>query len=482
MSVFDAITTDQYAGQGGSYTYNEGTGTRTPVIVSSPAGPAIIRDRNQLLRINPTRVGIPYNRDNSAATTNTVVRDSAVMAFDNDKVSPIDGLSTVKLTIPASVSSYQELQWDGVTQFSMNDNDVWIIAFYCSRVGTVGVNVQLMISNLPGTIGTEYRLYSFPSGMIREGWNILTAMHHEVHIAAAAYGTVGTTTFGAWQDSGSVTKASSIQTVRLRIRTQTPDASPFDCWIGGVYRAPSGWAKSAIVIGADDAPRSILDHIIPMVESYGWRMVLNITSQYATDPQGTYISIDEVRDLESRGHEIWGHMRRHENMVTSTDAEKNRALRASRDFWLSRGMPNTAKYAAWPFGQYDSTSVTKAKNEGYKLVRAVNDGWANPLVPAINPYHLRSFDAETNNSWHVDAMMNGACLSGRSFWMHMHNAIPGGAGINTFPGVTQFYVEHMRRWLDLAKSHEQAGRAVVVTGLEYFDLCGVNPATDTFIE
>lgn len=175
-------------------------------------------------------------------------------------------------------------------------------------------------------------------------------------------------------------------------------------------------------------------------------------------------------------------MRRHENMVTATDAEKDRALRASRDFWLSRGMPNTAKYAAWPFGQYNSASITKAKNEGYKLIRAVNDGWANALVPAINPYHLRSFDAETNNSWHVDTMMNGACLSGRSFWMHMHNAIQGGAGINTFPGVTQFYVEHMRRWCDLAKSHEQAGRAVVVTGLEYFNLCGVNPATDTFIE
>lgn len=484
MAVIDVIRTDQYSGQGGSYTYNEGTGTRTPIIIPPGVTIPYAKSKNKLIRINPVRVGIPYNRDNSAGTSNTVVRDLTVIAFDGQKVSPVDGLSTVKFTIPANVSSYQELHWDGLSQsFSMEDDAVWIIPFYASRVGTIGTNVQLMISNTSAIAGVEYRMYSIPSSMIIEGWNILTIKHHEVHVAAAGYGVVGTTTFGAWQHPGSVTKDSTIQSVRLRIRNTTPDASAFDCWVGGVYRAPAGWCKSAIVIGFDDVPQTILDDIIPLVESYGWRATLNVTSQYAADPQGAYIHIDEIRDLESRGHEIWGHTRRHENMVTSADSDKDRALRAARDFWLSRGMPVPAKCAAWPFGQYDDTAITKAKNEGYRLFRSGGvDGWLNSWIPATNQYRVRSFNAETNNSWHVDTMMNGACLAGRAFWTHMHNPVAGGASINTFPGVTQFYIDHFKRWLDLAKSHEQAGKAAVVTGLQYFDLCGVNPLEDNFIE
>lgn len=484
MTVMDAITTDQYAGKGGTYIYNEGTGTRTLVVTPSEGGQTIIKDRNHLLRTNPTRIGIPYARDDSASTTNTIVRDSAVIALDNNKVSPCDGLSTAKITIPASISSYQEFHWDNLTStFTMGDDDVWIIPFYASRApGTLGTNVQIMTSSASTVVGSDYRLYTFPASMLLEGWNILTVKHKEVHVSSTTYGIVGTTTSGAWSEPGAITKDSLIRSVRVRIRNTTPDTSAYDCWVGGLYRATSGWCKAAVVLGADDVPRSILDHIIPLVESYGWRMTLNPVSQYAADPIGTYISMDEIRELNQRGHEVWGHTRRHEDMTTVTDTEKDRALRASRDFWMARGMPDPARYIVWPFGKYDNTAITKAKAEGYRLGRAGGDGVMNSWVPALNPFAIRSFSAEISNSWQIDSKINGACLAGRALWLHMHNAIPGGASSNVYPGATSFYVDHYKRWLDLLKSHELAGRVVVATGLEYFDLCGVNPSSDKFVE
>ena len=270
--------------------------------------------------------------------------------------------------------------------------------------------------------------------------------------------------------------------MRYRIKVNASQGAETIVYLGGIFTAPSGWAKGAVLWMADDVPKSFYDLAIPVIESYGWKCALSVVSTYASDPGATYMSLDNVRTAQDNGHEIWSHLRRHEDMTAITTDEKTRALKNAAQYWKTAGIDTAAKFMAWPFGHYDSESITLAKAQYYKLGASIHGDGINPLIAGCNPFTLNRFSPEMSNSWQGDAMINGTALRGQALMMYMHGAIAGGAGIDTYPGSTSFYVDHLKRWCDLAASLEDQGKLVVTTPLEYFRMCGINPETHQFAE
>lgn len=439
--------------------------------------------KNELIKVCPTLRASPYHGDDTIAYTATIPGpDNAAIELSESVIDPATGRPMAKVTIPVGSTNYAGFDYLDLPSWQMQPNDVWMLAVYLPNRLDGGLNVQILVTDGASFTGVEYRNITFTADMLQQGFNLLTCLHVEQTVGAFTYGTVGTSKNNGWINNGAQTDASPSRSIRVRAKTISAQATATEVYFGSIHTAPAGWAKSAIMWMADDVPNSFWDLAVPVIESHGWKCALAIVSTYAASPGSTYMSTDSVREAHKNGHEIWGHLRRHEDMQAITTAQRTRALKSAAQFWRSIGINTAAQFMAWPFGRYNDEAITLAKSEKYRLAASIRGEEINPLIAGCNPYYLNRFAVEKENSWQVDSTINGAIKRGRGLLTYMHNAVAGGAGIDTYPAAISFYVDHLKRWCDLVAAHEAAGNCVVVTPLEYFRLCGISPDTHDFAE
>lgn len=440
----------------------------------------------QLIKTPPTMVVRPYSRNGTAEYTTSLGGSGTTVALDETRVDPMTGLASVKVTIPATNVDNQDILYDNITTINPSADDVWTVSFYLPDDDNDLLLVQLLLSDASSANGSNYRSYSWLTTSLQKGYNVVSSLHVEDYVDGSTYGHVGTNVRRAWNNTGTVTDTSAVNSIAIRIRRFATGANPVEVYLGAVHRAPRGWAKSAIMFMADDVPISFYNLAIPILDSYGWKGSIAVTSQYSGDPtagSNTYLTLGQVRELHIKGYEVWSHMRQHEDMDTSDTATKTKALQVPRDYWRMQGISSAAKYTAWPFGKYDDESIQLAKDAGYKLARGIHQGPMNPLTPGINPYYLNAFPLETENSWQVDSFIKGCIDRGESAILFGHNVVPGGSASDTYPQSTSLYEDHFARWCALINERVQLGDAVVVDKVtDYFKICGVDPDTDTFME
>jgi len=453
--------------------------------------------RNQLINEYPLAVGIAYNRDGALHTGNANVPAPVVspsgggtMVVDLDVNCPITSGPAMKIVLPAGAATqYQKINyWDIPVPVEYGADGTWLIPLYIpidtqlDGSGNPIVRLQVQVSDKSSVSGTDYRSYNFDPAMLHRGWNILQCLNNEVKITSGQYGVLGTTYGSAWSENSAVGGPDMVvRSVTIRVLATVAPTLPTPVWLGNVSAARPGWATSAIMWSADDVPQSFYEYALPILEEFGFGWTGNCVNTYANDTilgLKEIMTMDQIRDALSRGHEIWGHANRHDRMSEGTEAERTRALKASRDFWRARGITTAAHCMAYPFGAFDQQSVDIAKSLGYRLIRATHGLAFSPLTPGLNPYYLPAFTTETTNSWWVDAGLNGMIKRGQACFTYMHNCYPGGAGINTAPAETSFYADHLRRWCELVAGYEQQGRVVCPTASQFFKLTGFDPMRD----
>lgn len=438
---------------------------------------------NQLISVEPTLICSPYAGDDSQLYTSfNATADVATIALDDTVIDPATARPMAKVTIPTNSTLKPYIDYLDLPVFQQSANDVWMLSVYLTDRLQGNLQVQILVTDGAVFSGVEYRQYTFEGGVLQTGYNLLTCLQSEDLVGASEYGRVGTTSRKKWQNNGSQSDTTQSRSIRVRAGVISANPAPTIVHFGSVHTAPANWAKGAIMWMADDVPNSFYELAIPVIESYGWKCTLANTSTYSSDPGATYMPMESVKSALLRGHQIWGHLRRHEDMLAINTAQKTRALKASADFWKSQGISTAYKYMAWPFGHYDDESISIAKAQGYKLSASVHGDSINPFCAGINPFYVNRFPVETENSWHVDSMINGTVLRGCGMITYAHNAIAGGAQTNTYPGATSFYVEHLRRWCELVAQLESDGKCVVTTPQNYFEMCGINIDTHQFAE
>ena len=488
VSVYDPESGDTgYVRMGDLVNKSETTVTATTGpggVVRNSLGDVIWKPGvNQLLNVQPTTVATVADRAGDPRYSSTTNNGGGASIVDKERTDPCTGLPTLKLTCPAGADNqYQNVTWTYLPPIEMGDNDVWLVSVYCPPRGT-SATVNIVLCPTDTYTGASYRRMKCPTthgARLAPGWNIIALLNHEVRINSSTYEMLGTNQYADWEDVGTANKAQQTRCIHIQVGMISAPASATDFWVGSVHRAPAGWCKSAIMWGADDIPNGWAEYGVPIIESYGWRSTLNPSSAY-TDPLYTpYMNLDVIRTLSNRGHEVWGHARIHDNIQEAAD--KVTPLKAARDFWAGQGFGVASQFMSWPFGAYDDEAIAAAKSLGYRAARATV-GAGTAWIPALNPYQLPCWTFEgTTNPWQSDAQINGMILRGQSVMAIGHNTIPGGAGLNSRPAEVQHYADHLRRWCDLVKSHEEAGRCVVVTPSEFFNLCGLDMHTATFVE
>lgn len=435
---------------------------------------------NQLLNVQPTLVRFPYGSTDNAIYTSV----SGGGAADPLVPDPTTSFAMARITISDGSSSAQKVEYadiPSVLRFTMSDDDVYLVSIYAEEQ-LDNLKVELLVTDQATFAGSAFRKITLGNRTVPKGYSVLHIKNHEVKVDDTTFGTVGTHYNHEWVDGSAQDKTTEVRSIRVQVKIDPAATGAKNIHVGAIFRAPAGWAKSAIMWYADDVPKSWAELAGPVFESYGWPYTIAPVSNYAASPGPNHMSIAEIKAVRAKGNEVHAHSRVHENIPTLDTAGKTRALKAARDYWAAQGMDIPSKFMAWPLGQYDTESQTIAADLGIKVAFRTLGDEISSFSPGLNALNMNRLSPENLvNPWQVDSMLNGSILRGASVVMYGHNVDPGGEGINAHSGSTRMYLDHIKRWCELVAKHEAAGRCIVTTPSAYLKMCGIDVNTHNFI-
>jgi len=97
-----------------------------------------------------------------------------------------------------------------------------------------------------------------------------------------------------------------------------------------------------------------------------------------------YMTVDEVKELCARGHQIGSHTRTHPHLPTLTLVQQNDEIAGSRQDLKGWGIDATA--FAFPYGEYDSNSMIALHEAGFETSRTTDQ-----RLSGTDPYLLPGF-------------------------------------------------------------------------------------------
>ena len=128
----------------------------------------------------------------------------------------------------------------------------------------------------------------------------------------------------------------------------------------------------------DDGWLSQYQNVVPKLNSSGLKATFFITSkQMADDGFPGYMSRAQVREVLSQGHEIGAHTRTHPYLSQLSAADQQTQIEGSKADLTSYGFGHITDFA-YPFGDYNSTTVSLVKSDGFVSARTTNGGFTNP--------------------------------------------------------------------------------------------------------
>lgn len=435
---------------------------------------AVGAPRNSLVKIQPTLIAQPYTWDGTQAYNTTGLATGASVAISPDMYCPVTSAPILKFTGGTGTGG-NHTRWLNVVSMTPAPDDGWIVAVWVDRVVA---SVELSLTNGSSfSDPTLLRKFTWLNEHVRFGWNFLVCGHgNEDFVGANEYGRVGNNIVGGWTEAGSVNESTVVRSIQVTINNIAESTA----YVAGVWIAPRGWCTSAIMVGADDVPREFYDLAIPELERRGFPYTLNTTTRWTNRAES--MSVPMLRECYLRGAEIFAHTQSHPDMALATEADAGLELRRSREFMQSNGFETGAFGMAWPFNSSNHTVEMAARTAGFKIARGYRGRYLNSWQPGHRAFHLPSINADKANSWHTDAEIKRLNDYGLGGILYMHKTIAGGEGVDTYPGASQHYLAHLRRWLDQCEQYMAAGTMIATNIQGYFRACGIDPATTPFIE
>jgi peptidoglycan/xylan/chitin deacetylase (PgdA/CDA1 family) len=205
-----------------------------------------------------------------------------------------------------------------------------------------------------------------------------------------------------------------------------------------------GWHQAANTEGSvsltfDDGFQSAFDasHILDQAGLHGTYYII---TQSLGRPG--YMTLDEVKDLAARGHQIGAHSRTHPHLPNLSLAQQQDEIAGSRQDLKSWGIDASA--FAFPYGEYDDNSLVALHDSGFETARTTD-----PRFSGVNPYLLPGFPiTNTTTVANVIAAIDAARENDNHLILEWHRIDEKAENeINWWSGQLQAVVDY------LAKNH-----------------------------
>jgi peptidoglycan/xylan/chitin deacetylase (PgdA/CDA1 family) len=176
-------------------------------------------------------------------------------------------------------------------------------------------------------------------------------------------------------------------------------------------RTPTG---GSWLLTFDDGGVSASTHVANRLEARQWRGIFFIT----TDRIGTpgFLTVDEIRDLASRGHVIGSHSRSHPRRMSSCPPDEVRAEWHESVRVLTEMLEAPVTHASVPNGSFSRSVGMEASAAGIRYLYTSNPTRSRVLIDdclVIGRYNVR---ATSSPAW-VAAVAAGARAPRYAQWM-----------------------------------------------------------------
>jgi peptidoglycan/xylan/chitin deacetylase (PgdA/CDA1 family) len=191
----------------------------------------------------------------------------------------------------------------------------------------------------------------------------------------------------------------------------------------------------------DDGFSDVYTAARPIFNAAGIKPTLYIVSNFIGQPD--YMTLNQIKTLNSEGYEIGGHTRNHLDLTTLTSAQLQSEVSGGRTDLLNLGFTPVTTFA-YPLGAYNATVVQAVKNAGYVGARSVNSGFNDK---ASDRYVLMDQHIEQNTTVdQVKAYIDQAVAQKKWLILEMHNqSATGDDQYHNDPAVLQGIVDYVKQ-------------------------------------
>lgn len=155
-----------------------------------------------------------------------------------------------------------------------------------------------------------------------------------------------------------------------------------------VPSAPATPGKPMITVTFDDGWTSQYTNAIPLLTKYSIKGTFYIITDTLVPGKYTgYMTRAQVKAVAAKGHEIGSHTVTHANLPTLNATQlKNQLVNSKKT--LETLLAKKINSIAYPYGEYNASVITAAKNAGYTNARTVDEALNDKLV---DKHKIRSY-------------------------------------------------------------------------------------------
>jgi peptidoglycan/xylan/chitin deacetylase (PgdA/CDA1 family) len=173
-----------------------------------------------------------------------------------------------------------------------------------------------------------------------------------------------------------------------------------------------------------------------------------------------YVTKDEVVDMERRGHEIGAHTRTHPYLSKLSSTDQRTEIGGSK-LDLEILLDHPIKHFAYPYGDYNDTTLRVVREVGFESARTIN--WGNNFIET-NPYFFSIVKDVTPRTTAADVQrwIEAAAKSPRSVWVILlfHRFDEGDNPISVSSTTFQGIVDYLVRQKVKVVTHTEALQAL----------------------
>lgn len=144
----------------------------------------------------------------------------------------------------------------------------------------------------------------------------------------------------------------------IHLQLWTAEGTERGIWFDDFHFVPRP-ETGKVMIQFDDTHVTDHSEAMPLLSEYGYGAVTFVNPNYVGKEVDSYerLSEEQLADLQAAGWCLSNHTETHANMPTLDRDEQERELRNGKAWLEERGYEEGARYFAYPFGNFDATTV-----------------------------------------------------------------------------------------------------------------------------
>lgn len=218
--------------------------------------------------------------------------------------------------------------------------------------------------------------------------------------------------------------ADAIARFQFRIGADATNADDLAVYLSGLYLKSRG--PAFLIVEADDNRIEFLRRAVPVFRRFGIPLTHNVITSKLEDADSNYFKWANADNLYADGDDICNHTVTHGLNNTGLDtgniSQQTVDIVDAQNALLNRGYSRSARILCYPYGKFNSDTLTILANNGVQMARVGSGNHQANIIDSA--YHIKTFPvANTVSVASALAQVDKAIALGSTCSLLLHNIV-----------------------------------------------------------